>query len=55
MVFQISAKKRLLGSLVMFIDLVALTIYLSHYYDWISPVMDANGRDVQIARFRAWG
>jgi len=54
MVFQISTKKRLLGSLVMFINMVACTTYLAHSFDWIYPIRDSRGKDVQIARYLEW-
>jgi len=54
MVFQISTKKRLLGSLVMFINLVSCTTYMAHAFDWIYPIRDTRGKDVQIARYLEW-
>jgi len=54
MVFQISAKKRLLGSLVMFIQLCALITYLSHIYGWIGPISDPGGKEIQITRWLEW-
>ncbi len=53
-VFQISAKKRLLGSLVMFIQLCALVTYLSHIYAWIGPISDPSGKEIQIIRWLEW-
>ena len=49
-VFQISAKKRILGSLVFFINAVACSTYVAQSREWIVPVMDSKGREVQIAR-----
>lgn len=54
MVFQISAKKRILGSLVMFIQLVAGFTYLSHIYGWIGPISDPSGKEIQITRWIEW-
>jgi bacteriorhodopsin len=52
--FQISTKKRILGSMVMFINLVATTVYFSHIFEWVAFIPDAYGREIQIARFVEW-
>ena len=53
-IFQISAKKRILGSLVFFINAVACSTYVAQARGWIVPVIDSKGREVQIARYRAF-
>lgn len=53
-IFQISAKKRILGSLVFFINAVACSTYVAQARGWIVPVIDSKGREVQIARYLEW-
>ena len=53
-VFQISKKKRVMGSLVMYINLVAFVTYLAHVQGWMAPVRDHTGRDIQIERYIEW-
>ena len=54
MLFQISAKKRTLNSLVLFINLVACTVYLS-YVTGVLPVLhDLEGRQMFIERYFQW-
>eukprot|EP00960_Hanusia_phi_P005960 172304-Hanusia_phi.AAC.3 len=54
MLFQISAKKRTLNSLVLFINLVACTVYLS-YVSGLFPILhDMEGRQMFIERYFQW-
>ena len=53
LLFQISTKKRVFGSLVLFINLVALTIYVVHIYRWLQ-LHDSRGNEIQVARFLEW-
>jgi hypothetical protein len=52
--FQISSKKRVLGSLMMLISLIACTTYLGHFYEWMHPVLDSSGEEIQISRYLEW-
>ena len=53
LLFQISTKKRVFGSLVLFINLVALTTYIVHIYRWLQ-LHDSRGNEIQVARFLEW-
>ena len=53
LLFQISTKKRVFGSLVLFINLVALSIYVVHIYRWLQ-LHDSRGNEIQVARFLEW-
>ena len=54
LVFQISSKKRVISSLIMYINVVGLTTYVVQLNGWMAPVRDFNGRDVQIERYIEW-
>ena len=53
-IFQISAKKRMLGSNVFFITSVACTTYVAQSQDIIMPVIMRDGRELQLARYLEW-
>lgn len=53
-IFQISAKKRILGSLIFFITSAACTTYIAQARGWVVPVILSNGRELQLARYLEW-
>jgi bacteriorhodopsin len=43
-----------MGSLIMYINLVAAVTYVSHLVGWMAPVRDSTGKDIQIERYIEW-
>ena len=54
MIFEISPKKRVMESLILYINLVAFFTYCAHLYGWMAPVRDRSGKDIQIERYIEW-
>jgi len=52
--FQVSSKKRQLNSLVLFINLVSFTVYLSTIYDLYPSMYDFQGNPIYVQFFAQW-